>query len=987
MHVIGTVLSGRAYTSLLPGVIRSARPLSKQAWYSPLDDFAPRHIGPSSQEQQEMANVCEFEHVHSCGVSCIPSSIHLKDLPEFPKPLSETEMLSYLGELGKQNKRFRSYIGLGYSNTITPSPIKLNILQNPGWYTPYTPYQAEVAQGRMESLLNFQTMVEDLTGFAVANASLLDEATAGAEAMAMCASSYKRKRGERVTFFVDELTHPQVIALIRSRARYIDVDVIVTKRENFDFTMKNVCGCVVQYPDTEGSLVDMKDTISAAKEAGAMVAMGTDLLALTLITPPAELGADIAYGNSQRFGVPLGYGGPHAAFFACDSAYLRRLPGRLIGVTKDAQGNHAYRLSLQTRENQIKRENATSNICTAQALLANVAAMYAVYHGPEGLKKIATRVHNLTSALAQEITKQGHTVKNNFFFDTIKISPNGISQDELKDRSVAIGMNFRYFDDGDVGISLDETVKIEDVYDIITVFGGSMMRSEFFEAMDSAEPKNNLSPFTRTSSYLTHPIFNKIKSETHLMRYCKSLENKDISLTHSMIPLGSCTMKLNSASSMEVLTNPDFASIHPFVPDDQALGYQILCNELMSDLCAISGYDGVSLQPNSGAQGELAGMFAIRAYHDSRGDHHRKMCLIPGSAHGTNPASAVMAGMKVVKVNNLPTGYVDIEHLKTQCEKHKDKLAAIMITYPSTYGVFEENVTEICDLVHSYGAQVYLDGANMNAQMMLARPGDYGADVSHFNLHKTFSIPHGGGGPGMGPIGVKEHLIPFLPGFVFDSNSDEMTQISSAKYGSALILPISWAFIRMLGAEGLRKSSQVAVLNANYMASKLKHHFNIAYTRHNGTVAHEFILDVKPFKKHGIECMDIAKRLQDYGYHSPTVSWPVHDSLMIEPTESESKEEIDRFISVLISIKNEVEEVAEGLYPKDNNVIVNAPHTALVSLSEEWPYPYSREKAAFPAPWMRHHSKVWPGCGRVDDVYGDRNIVCSCPPMDSYEDL
>eukprot|EP00055_Hartaetosiga_balthica_P013582 m.70337 g.70337 ORF g.70337 m.70337 type:complete len:987 (+) comp8308_c0_seq1:72-3032(+) len=971
--------------SSLTGIMLAARPLSKNAWFSPLDAFEPRHIGPSDEEQHAMSYLCEFEHVHACGVSCIPSSIHLLDMPDFAPPLSESEMLQRLHELGNQNKVFRSYIGLGYNNTIIPSAIQRNVIENPGWYTPYTPYQAEVAQGRMESLLNFQTMIEDLTGFEIANASLLDEATAGAEAMAMCVSSFRRKPSDHVTFLVDELTHPQVIALIRSRARYINIDVVVAKRQDFDFSLKNLCGCLVQYPDTEGTLSDIRDTIKAAKEAGAMVAVGTDLLALTLITPPAELGADIAYGNTQRFGVPLGYGGPHAAFFACRSEYLRRLPGRLIGVTKDAQGNHAYRLSLQTRENQIKRENATSNICTAQALLANVAAMYGVYHGPKGLKKIATRVHNLTSALADSLTKQGHTVKNEFFFDTIKVTPNGVSQADIKEKSESIGINFRHYADGDVGISLDETVRLSDVYDIVSVFGLSSSFEEFENEMVDSPPSSRLVPFARTSSFLLHPIFNKIKSETQLMRYCKSLENKDISLTHAMIPLGSCTMKLNSASSMMVLTNPNFANLHPFVPEDQAQGYATLCNELMSDLCAISGYDGISLQPNSGAQGELAGMLAIRAYHDSRGDQHRNVCLIPSSAHGTNPASASMAGMKIVKVNNLSTGYVDMDHLKKQLQKYSKNLAAIMITYPSTYGVFEENVSEICDLVHENGGQVYLDGANMNAQMMLARPGDYGADVSHFNLHKTFAIPHGGGGPGMGPIGVKAHLIPFLPGFVFDSSSEATSQVAAAKFGSALILPISWGFIRMLGAEGLKKSSQIAVLNANYMAAKLRHHFDIAYTRHNGTVAHEFILDVKPFKKHGVGCMDIAKRLQDYGYHSPTVAWPVHDSLMIEPTESEGKEELDKFIDVLISIKREVEEIANGLYPQGNNVIINAPHTASVCLSDEWNYPYSREKAAFPASWMRHANKVWPGCGRVDDVYGDRNIVCSCPPMESYE--
>lgn len=957
------------------------RCLRTPEWMAPCDKFLYRHVGPEPSEIQTMLRACSFKDIDDMITKAVPEDIRVRKLPHIDEALTESEVLKRLQKLGSRNQIFRSYIGMGYYGTLTPTAIKRNVLENPGWYTPYTPYQAEIAQGRMESLLNFQTMVQDLTMLPIANASLLDEATAGAETLSMCFSALNQKRKE---FLLDSHCHPQTIALVLTRAKYLGVTVHVQPWEEFEFN-KNVCGCLVQYPDTYGEIHDISPVVKAAHDQGALVACATDLLAMTMVKSPGEFGADIAVGSAQRFGVPLGYGGPHAAFMACTDALVRRLPGRLIGVTRDVHGNRSYRLALQTRENHIRREKATSNICTAQALLANMAAMYAVYHGPQGLKNIANRVHYMTSALAESISDHGHEVKNKHFFDTLKISPSGLTQDHVLSRAHNLGMNFRAYPDGDVGISLDETVTTRDLRDIMSVFTESgLLEDEDVNARLSSLPPRRLGELERSSTYLSHPIFNKYHSETELMRYCKHLENKDISLVHSMIPLGSCTMKLNSATEMQAVTWPEFSNIHPFAPPSQAQGFIELFEEIARDLCAITGYDAVSLQPNSGAQGEIAGMLAIRGYLESKGEGHRSVCLIPESAHGTNPATATMCGMKVAKVKVTKKGGVDMEHLRQQCEKHKDNLAAIMVTYPSTFGVFDETVREICETVHGYGGQVYLDGANMNAQMMLCRPGDYGADVSHLNLHKTFCIPHGGGGPGMGPIGVKSHLARYLPGHVLTAEGHQLRQVSASPYGSSLITPISWAYIRMMGAEGLRMSSAVAILNANYMARRLKDYYEVAYTNKQGCVAHEFIISLAPFKKYGITCTDIAKRLQDYGFHSPTVSWPVPDSLMMEPTESESKNELDRYVDALIQIREEIQEVVDGKYPQDDNVIVNAPHPQTHVLAEEWTHPYSREKAAYPVAFLKA-GKTWPGCGRVDDVYGDKNLMCTCPPMEVYD--
>eukprot|EP01147_Barroeca_monosierra_P011263 gene11263-3309_t len=977
------VATGRAQSACRTAValFQVRRSLRTPEWMEPCDKFLNRHVGPDPSEIRSMLAACSFKDLDDLVLKAVPEDIRLRHLPQIDEPLTESEVLKRLKTLGSRNQVFRSYIGMGYYGTLTPTAIKRNVLENPGWYTPYTPYQAEVAQGRMESLLNFQTMVQDLTQLPIANASLLDEATAGAEALSMCFSALNQKRDE---FLLDSRCHPQTIALVLTRAKYLGVKVRITPCEDFVFT-ERVCGCLVQTPDTQGSISDISHVVNEAHASGALVACATDLLALTIVKSPGELGADIAVGSAQRFGVPLGYGGPHAAFMSCTEALVRRLPGRLIGVTKDVHGNKAFRLSLQTRENHIRREKATSNICTAQALLANISAMYAVYHGPQGIKNIANRVHYMTSALAALIENNGHTVHNEHFFDTIKVTPNGLTQDHVLSRAHNLGINFRKYEDGDVGISLDETVTNRDLRDVMSVFTESgQLEDEEVNAHLSVLPTRRLGRFERCTEFLTHPIFNKFHSETELMRYCKHLENKDISLVHSMIPLGSCTMKLNSATEMQAVTWPEFADIHPFAPPSQAQGFIELFEEIRRDLCAITGYDAVSLQPNSGAQGEIAGLLAIRGYLEHRGEGHRNVCLIPESAHGTNPATATMCGMKVAKVKVTKAGGIDMDHLRKQCEKFKDDLAAIMVTYPSTYGVFDETIREICETVHGYGGQVYLDGANMNAQMMLCRPGDYGADVSHLNLHKTFCIPHGGGGPGMGPIGVKSHLAPFLPGHTLSPEGHKFRQVSAAPSGSSLITPISWAYIRMMGVEGLRMSSTIAILNANYMANRLKDHYEIVYRGKRGCVAHEFIISFAPFKKYNITCTDVAKRLQDYGFHSPTVSWPVPDSLMIEPTESESKSELDRYVDALIQIRQEIQEVVDGEYPQDDNVIVNAPHPQTHVLAEKWNHPYTREKAAYPVAFLKH-GKTWPGCGRVDDVYGDKNLICSCPPMDAYE--
>eukprot|EP00123_Amoebidium_parasiticum_P015731 comp23122_c1_seq1/m.37252 comp23122_c1_seq1/g.37252 ORF comp23122_c1_seq1/g.37252 comp23122_c1_seq1/m.37252 type:complete len:993 (-) comp23122_c1_seq1:469-3447(-) len=943
--------------------------------FAPLDQFADRHIGPSDTDIADMLKTLNLSSLEELTAKTVPAKIRLSNDLKMDEALSESELLERLKEIASQNKLWRSYIGMGYHNTLVPNVIKRNIMENPGWYTQYTPYQPEIAQGRLESLLNFQTMVTDLTGMAISNSSLLDEATACAEAMAMCQGITKGRN----TFYVDERVHPQSIALLKTRAGPFGIKVVVGDVNTFDLSKKDGCGVLVQYPNTDGHVADYSQLVEKVHAQGSLVVAACDLLALTKLKPPGEWGADIVVGNSQRFGVPLGYGGPHAAFLSTKQDYIRRLAGRITGVSRDAEGKTALRLTLQAREQHIRREKATSNICTAQALLANMAAMYGVYHGPKGLAAIADRVHAMTATLANGVKQAGHTLQSESFFDTLRVHVKGASPDQIVERAAKKEINLRQFEDGSFGVALDEAVTGKDLDDLLWIFDvkGTGITTEKAVTDKVSYP----SSLVRTSKYMTHPVFNSYQSETDLMRYCKRLENKDISLTHSMIPLGSCTMKLNAATEMYPVTWPEFNSLHPFVPLDQAKGYLQMFKELEQDLCTISGYDAVSLQPNSGAQGEYAGLMTIASYLKDKGEAHRNVCLIPTSAHGTNPASAMMCGMDVVPIKTDSNGNVDMEDLKRQTDKHADKLAAIMITYPSTYGVFEEGVGDVCNIIHQAGGQVYLDGANMNAQVGLCRPGDVGADVSHFNLHKTFCIPHGGGGPGMGPIGVKAHLAPFLPGHsvVPIGGPKAMGPVSAAPFGSSSILPISWAYIKMMGSKQLAKATQVAILNANYMAKRLEGHYEILFRGSQGMSAHEFILDTRPFSKSaGVEAIDIAKRLQDYGFHSPTMSWPVPNTLMIEPTESESKEELDRFCDALISIREEIREVEEGKADRKDNVLKGAPHTAARVSSDSWAHKYSRQKAAFPAPWLSV-SKFWPSTSRIDDVYGDRHLVCTLP--------
>eukprot|EP00041_Stephanoeca_diplocostata_P016008 m.311491 g.311491 ORF g.311491 m.311491 type:complete len:1006 (-) comp20223_c0_seq1:227-3244(-) len=947
-------------------------------WEDPLDIMKWRHIGVTPTDADAMAKVIGVESLEDLIDKTVPAHLRPTDKsasPEHKDVLGERALLQAMIQHGKNNTVFRSYIGQGYHNCEIPPVIKRNLLENPGWYTQYTPYQAEISQGRLESLFNFQTMICELTSMDIANASLLDEPTAAAEAMSMSWVNAKKKKPD---FLVDSNTHPQTISLLKSRAKPLGINVIVSDVSDFDFTTGTVCGTLLHYPGSNGVVRDFETVVKDAKSNGVVTVCCTDLLALTMLKPPGEFGIDIAVGNSQRFGVPLGYGGPHAAFIACVHSLHRKLPGRIIGRSIDAQGNPAYRLSLQTREQHIRRGTAVSNICTAQALLANAAAMYGVYHGPHGLRAIAARVHGFTTALAQAISSAdgGHTVVNdNAFFDTITVKVGGgLSASDIMERALAKGINLRQLSEDTVCIALDETVTEADVNDVASVFDTAVAPS----TGDAATPPSAIasSGLGRTSDFMVQDVFNRYHSETDMMRYLKHLENKDISLCHTMIPLGSCTMKLNAATEMQGITMSNFADIHPYVPDNQARGYHEMFEETKSILCRVTGYDGLSLQPNSGAQGELAGLMAIRGYHLSRGDTQRNICLVPTSAHGTNPASAVMAGMKVVEVNVKENGVIDNDDLVAKCEKHSDKLAAIMITYPSTFGVFEEDVNKLCDLVHSHGGQVYLDGANMNACMDLVRPGEVGADVSHLNLHKTFCIPHGGGGPGMGPIGVREHLIPFLPS---NPTTEEFGEgeyaISGTPYGSSLITTISWAFCKMMGAGGLEDSSKYAILNANYMAARLADHYKIRFRGEQGYVAHEFILDFTDIKNRcGIEAGDVAKRLQDYGFHAPTVSWPITNVLMIEPTESESRNEMDRYCDALIEIRKEIEEVAAGKYPKDNNVVMNAPHTNAVCTADEWDRPYLRTKAAYPLPYLRER-KLWPSVGKINDVHGDKNLI------------
>ncbi|CAK9818111.1 Glycine dehydrogenase (decarboxylating), mitochondrial [Anthophora quadrimaculata] len=950
------------------------------------DEFQTRHIGPRKHEQLQMLKTLGFESLEELTKAAIPEKILYKEELKIEQPVTEYELLKRITKISERNDIWRSYIGMGYNNCCVPHTIMRNIFENPGWTTQYTPYQPEISQGRLEGLLNYQTMICDLTGMEIANASLLDEGTAAAEALALTCRSNKRKK-----LFVSDKVHPQTISVIATRAASLDLDLAIGDVFQVDTSAKDVAGILLQYPDTTGSIYAFEDLVKKAHVDGTLVCAATDLLALAILKPPSVYGVDICVGTSQRFGVPLGYGGPHAGFFGCRQKLVRLMPGRMIGVTKDANGQDAYRLALQTREQHIRRDKATSNICTAQALLANISAMYAVYHGPKGIRNISNRVHLLTLVLAKGLERAGNKVENEHFFDTIKILPKE-SMKTIKENATTFKINFRYYNDG-VGISLDETTTEKDINDIFQIFSTGTTFEEVCEDESCTERSLNKSQFVRTMPYLQHPVFNSHQSETRIVRYMKSLENKDVSLVHSMIPLGSCTMKLNSTTEMMPCSLRGFTDIHPFVPMEQAKGYQQLFAELEQDLCAITGYDNISFQPNSGAQGEYAGLRAIQCFHESNGNKHRQVCLIPISAHGTNPASAQMAGMQVKSILVQKDGSVDITHLTEMIDKYRETLSCLMITYPSTNGVFEETIGDICSMVHEGGGQVYLDGANMNAQVGLCRPGDYGSDVSHLNLHKTFCIPHGGGGPGMGPIGVKRHLAPFLPSHPVinwsgsgNANVKQSGAVSAAPFGSSGILPISWAYIKMMGAKGLRKATQVAILNANYMSKKLENHYKILYKGKTGLVAHEFILDVRDFKKTGnIEVVDIAKRLMDYGFHAPTMSWPVAGTLMIEPTESEDKKELDRFCNALISIRQEISDIENGKFDIAKNPLKLAPHTQEQVISSTWDRPYSREIAAFPALFVKGSNKIWPSVGRIDDTYGDKNLFCTCPPVSHEE--
>ncbi|MBD2086077.1 aminomethyl-transferring glycine dehydrogenase [Coleofasciculus sp. FACHB-542] len=958
--------------------------------------FVQRHIGPTPDEVQQMLEVLGISTLDALIDQTIPQAIRRSrslngatpktDSLQLPPAQSEYAALSRLKAIASKNQVFRSLIGMGYSGCITPPVIQRNILENPGWYTAYTPYQPEIAQGRLEALLNFQTMIIDLTGLEIANASLLDEATAAAEAMTMSYSLCKTKAN---AFFVSSACHPQTIEVLQTRARPLGIKVIVGTHQNFDFEQA-IFGAILQYPATDGTIYDYRSFVEKAHAAGALVTVAADPLSLTLLTPPGEFGADIAVGSTQRFGIPLGYGGPHAAYFATKEEYKRQVPGRIVGVSKDANGKPALRLALQTREQHIRRDKATSNICTAQVLLAVMASMYAVYHGSAGLKKIAQNIHQLTGILASGLKRLGYGIGAEQFFDTLRVELRDRTLEDILADAQARQINLRILDANTVGISLDETTTVQDLQDLFEIFAGTHELPFTVEELGKGvTPSIQGEPFARKSSYLTHPVFNRYHSETELLRYLHRLEAKDLSLTTSMIPLGSCTMKLNATAEMIPVTWAEFGKIHPFAPHSQTRGYQILFQQLEAWLAEITGFAGISLQPNAGSQGEYAGLLVIRQYHESRGEEHRNVCLIPQSAHGTNPASAVMCGMKVVAIACDDRGNIDVDDLKAKAEKHRNELAALMVTYPSTHGVFEEPIKEICNIVHANGGQVYMDGANMNAQVGLCRPGDFGADVCHLNLHKTFCIPHGGGGPGMGPIGVMPHLVPFLPGHSVVPTGGEqgIGAVAAAPWGSASILPISWMYIAMMGSAGLTEATKVAILNANYIARRLEAFYPVLYKGQNGLVAHECILDLRSLKKSaGIEVDDIAKRLMDYGFHAPTVSWPVAGTVMVEPTESESKEELDRFCDAMISIRQEIAEIESGKMDAQDNVLKNAPHTAEALMTSEWNHSYSREQAAYPAPWTREH-KFWPTVGRIDNAFGDRNFVCACLPMEAYSSL
>lgn len=957
-------------------------------------EFIPRHIGPTEAETKQMLKIIGVSTLDELIDRTVPSSIRLKKQLDLPAAMSEHDYISHIKDISHKNKIFKNYIGQGYYDTIIPSVILRNVFENPGWYTQYTPYQAEISQGRLESLLNFQTMVSDLTALPITNASLLDEATAAAEAMTMFFNMLNKDHDHiaRPKFFVDKEIFPQTIDVIITRSNPIGVEIIFGDYRSAQID-SSYFGAIVQYPNDKGSVEDYRDFINNVHAAGAYVAMATDLLALTLLTPPGELGADCAIGSAQRFGVPLGYGGPHAAFFSAKDEFKRNIPGRIIGVSVDAQDNRALRMALQTREQHIKREKATSNICTAQALLANMAAMFAVYHGPKGLKNIANRVALLAQTVAEAIEERGFELVSDNFFDTITIKVDDVAVFKAKAERQEI--NLRYIGKNYIGISIDETTSIEDLYDLINCFENDK-DPVAFDIREDMELNHIPSALTRTSKFLTHPVFNSHHSETKMMRYIKMLENKDLSLNTSMISLGSCTMKLNAASEMMPLSWRHWSKMHPFAPADQTEGYQLVVQELGKYLCELTALDACSLQPNSGAQGEYAGLLTIRAFHNANEDHHRNVMLIPISAHGTNPASAVMAGMKVVVVKALENGYIDVEDLKLKAAQHANDLAGIMITYPSTYGVYEETVREITEIVHQHGGQVYMDGANMNAQVGLTAPGLIGADVCHLNLHKTFSIPHGGGGPGMGPICVKKHLAQHLPSHSSIVNRESSASgnhdsylmshgaVSAAPYGSASILLISYGYIRMLGNEGVRKASEYAMLNANFMRARLEKDFEILYTNHNGECAHEFIVDLRPFKRTAeIEAEDVAKRLIDYGFHAPTMSFPVPGTIMIEPTESEDKAELDRFCDALLSIREEIRMIEEGKMDKKDNALKNSPHTQFVVCNSNWAHPYTREEAVFPLSYVKEN-KFWPSVARVNNTYGDRHLICTCEPVSSY---
>ncbi len=943
------------------------------------DSFALRHIGPKESNLQDMLQTIGVDSLEQLIYETIPDDIRLKSPLNLPPALSEHQYAEHIGKLAAKNKVFKSYIGLGYHQSIMPAVIQRNILENPGWYTAYTPYQAEIAQGRLEALLNFQTMVSDLTGMEIANASLLDESTAAAEAISLLHAlrDRKQKKEDVNKFFVSEEVLPQSISLIETRAIPLGIEIVVGNHEEFDFS-EEYFGALVQYPGKSGQVFNYADFIGKCQNAGIKTAVAADILSLVKLQAPGELGVDVVVGTTQRFGIPLGYGGPHAAFFATKEEYKRNIPGRIIGVTKDMDGNQALRMALQTREQHIKRDKATSNICTAQVLLAVMAGMYAVYHGPNGLKYIADTVHASAVSLEKELKELGFEQVNSAYFDTLQIKANADSVKEIAEKKE---INFFYPDAETVLISLNETTNLEDLNNIVAVFA-QLAAQEVSPLEELSKEEKIPAELKRKTDFLTHEVFNAYHSETELMRYIKKLERKDLSLNHSMISLGSCTMKLNAASEMLPLSNPQWGNIHPFVPVDQAEGYHFVLRELEKQLNEITGFSATSLQPNSGAQGEYAGLMVIRAYHESRGEGHRNICLIPSSAHGTNPASAVMAGMKVVVTKASENGNIDVDDLREKAIEHKDNLAALMVTYPSTHGVFESAIREITTIIHDNGGHVYMDGANMNAQVGLTNPGVIGADVCHLNLHKTFAIPHGGGGPGVGPICVAEQLKPFLPGnpVIKTGGEQAIGAISSAPWGSSLVCLISYGYIKMLGTKGLQKATEYAILNANYVKERLNEHFKTLYSGERGRAAHEMILDCRPFKANGIEVSDIAKRLIDYGFHSPTVSFPVAGTLMIEPTESESKAELDRFCDALISIRKEIEETSAD---DIDNMLKNAPHTAAMLTSDDWKFSYSRQKAAFPLDYIADN-KFWPSVRRVDEAFGDRNLMCSCPPTEEY---